>query len=47
VKAKFIEPDPELRLVLVPASDDPPLSSPEVQKELQDFAQALIGAMMT
>jgi hypothetical protein len=41
MKAEFIEPVPELRLRLIRAPDDPPLSSPEYQKELSEFAQSL------
>src|ERR1017187_3756179 len=37
----FIEPEPELRLILVPAPDDPPPSSVEYRRELADFAAAL------
>lgn len=41
MKADLIEPEPELRLRLIAAPDDPALSSPEYQKELRDFYQAL------
>jgi hypothetical protein len=38
-----IKSEPELRLILVRAPDDPPLSSPAFQKELSDFARSLRG----
>jgi hypothetical protein len=38
-----IESSPELHLILVRAPDDPPLVSPEFQKELFEFAQSLRG----
>ncbi len=41
MEAEIIEPNPELRLILIRAPDDPPLSGPEYQKELEGFAQAL------
>ena len=37
----IIEPEPELRLRLIPAADDSPLSSQEYQRELADFAKSL------
>lgn len=37
----FVEPPPELRLILVPAPDDLPSSSVEYQKELAGFSRAL------
>jgi hypothetical protein len=36
-----METEPELRLCLVPAPDEPPLRSPEYQAELRAFTQAL------
>jgi integrase len=35
------EPKPELRLILIPAPNDPTLYSQEYQKELRDFAASL------
>ena len=37
----FIEPEPALRLKLIPALDEPQLPSPEFQKKLRDFYEAL------
>jgi hypothetical protein len=39
--AAIIEPNPKIRLRLIPAPDDLPLSSREYQKELADFAKSL------
>jgi len=39
--SQIIEPEPDLRLILVPAADDAPLSSREYQQALSDFVAAL------
>lgn len=41
MESQTIQPNPELWLILVPAPDDPPLASPEFQKELSEFRQLL------
>jgi len=41
MESQIIEPEPEFRLILVRAPDDPPLSSQEFQRELSAFAQSL------
>jgi hypothetical protein len=37
----IVKPDPEFQLHLIRSTDDPALSSPDYQKELLDFCQAL------
>jgi uncharacterized membrane protein YhiD involved in acid resistance len=41
MQAEIIDPQRELRLALSSAPGDLPLSSPEYQKELRDFAESL------
>ena len=41
MESEIIEPEPELRLFLIPAPDEPPLRSSEFQEELRTFKQAL------
>ncbi len=41
MESEIIEPEPELRLILIPSPDDAPLSSNEYQKVLRDFSEAL------
>jgi hypothetical protein len=36
-----VQPEPDLRVILIPAPDDAPLSSSEYQKELGEFFQSL------
>ena len=41
MESQTIQPKPELWLILVRAPDDPPLASPEFQRELSEFRQLL------
>ena len=41
VEAEIIEPEPELRLSLIPAPDEPPVRSTQFQEDLRAFTQAL------
>jgi hypothetical protein len=41
MQSQVIEPEPELRLILIPAPDDPLLSDEKFRNELSDFAAAL------
>jgi len=41
MESEIIEPEPDLRLCLIPAPDEPAMRSPEFQQELRTFTQAL------